>query len=586
MADPSGDLSLAGFVRTLARMAQPHRRTLWAGALFLMSETLVSLAVPWVGGQAAEVLFGSASTQLTALLALLALLVTGQAVLQALGNYLSARRVTEVLAGLRREVYDHLQSLPLGYFQQRQHGRMLSILSNDVAVVGQFLSQTVVGLLPMMAAAVGAVLMMLSIDPLLAGFAFAAVPLFYLVIKLLGRGMRPLSQAQQEAYAQMVATADENLQMMPAVKAFSREPLESERYAVRVGELRRLTLAQHWVDSALGPGVFWVAAMAALGLLWLASDRLAAGELGKGALVSFLLYTSLLTRPVGAFSETYGQYQHARAALERVFEVLTQTPESYQPQSPSLRIAEGTIRFEGVNFSYPERPVLFREFDLTIEGGRTIAITGDNGAGKSTLVALLLRFVVPQGGRVSIDGQAIDAVALESLRQQIALVPQQVYLFNASVRDNIAYGRAGADNKAVERAARLAQAHGFIECLPQGYDTLVGDRGVRLSGGQCQRLALARALLREPRIVILDEATSMFDPQAELDFLRDCAAVLTGCTVVLITHRSANLALAQRVIRFSMPGPDPAANVPTTLPMVHDVLKSSNPSQTHPIAHG
>lgn len=575
------ELDLRGFVRTLARLAQPHRRSLALGSLFLLTETAVALAVPWIGGQAAEVLFGAATTQLPRLLGVLALLVTAQAGVQALGNYLAARRMADVLARLRRQVYDHLQSLPLGYFQQQQHGRMLSILSNDVAMVGQFMSQTVVGLLPMAATSLGAVAMMLSIDPLLAALALAAVPLFFLLVKLLGRGMRPLSQAQQEAYAQMVATADENLQMMPAIKAFSREALESGRHGARVDELRRLTLLQHWVDSALGPGVYWLAALAALALLGLAGDRLASGELGKGALVSFLLYTSLLTRPVSAFSETYGQYQHARAALERVCEVLAQPGEPYQPEAPALQASAGTIEFERVDFGYPGRAPLFRNFSLRIEGGQTLAITGSNGAGKSTLVALLLRFALPQAGCIRIDGQRIDAVALQSLRQRIALVPQQVYLFNASVRDNIAYGLAGADDAAIERAARLAQAHGFIEQLPQGYDTPIGDRGVRLSGGQCQRLALARALLRDPRIVILDEATSMFDPQAELDFLRDCASVLAGRTVILITHRSASLALAQRVIRLT-PGD---ADAPS-LPQVNDVLNSSALASTDPIPHG
>ena len=583
MNEAGASLDFPGFVRALARLARPHRRMLWAGSVFLLAETAVSLAVPWVGGQAAEVLFRLEPGSLGMLLGWLAALVSAQVVLQALGNYLAARRVADVLAQLRRTAYDHLQSLPLAYFQQNRHGRMLAVLSNDVVVVGQFLSHTVVGLLPMLATAAGAVLMMLGIDAVLAALALVAVPVFYLLVKWLGRGMRPLSQAQQEAYAQMVATADENLQMMPAIKAFSREPLESARYADRVNELRRLTLRQHWVDSALGPGVYWVAAMAAIGLLALAGERLLAGELGKGALVSFLLYVSLLTRPVGAFSETYGQYQHARAALERVLDILAQPPEGYQPQAPALQLQGGAIRFERVDFAYPGREPLFHDFSLAIEGGRTLAVTGENGAGKSTLIALLLRFAVPQGGRVTIDGQDVATVALHSLRQQIALVPQQVYLFNASVRDNIAFGRPGADPAAIERAARLAQAHGFIAQLPQGYDTPIGDRGVRLSGGQCQRLALARALLREPRIVVLDEATSMFDPQAELDFLRDCATLFHGRTVILVTHRPASLALADRVIRLGAA----AEGAPTTgpRPQVHDVLNSSRTSSQPTTPH-
>ena len=210
----------------------------------------------------------------------------------------------------------------------------------------------------------------------------------------------------------------------------------------------------------------------------------------------------------------------------------------------------GDIEFRDVIFAYPGRQPVLDHFNLHIRAGETVAITGENGAGKSTLVHLLMRLHEPDAGRILIDGTDIASVSLASLRGQIGVVPQHVLLFNGSVRDNIGYGRADADEAAVEHAARLAQAHDFIAKLPQGYDTLIGDQGVRLSGGQRQRIALARALLKDPPILILDEATAMFDPEGEARFIEDCRATLGGKTVLIITHRPASLALADRVVEW------------------------------------
>ncbi len=547
-------MNTTSFASALSGFARPHVRALAVGAIFMLSETLVSLALPWLGGQAAAELFGSQQLALDRLLLLLALLFTGQALLQVVGSYLYAKRSALLLADIRTRLYDHIQSLPIGYFQQRQHGRVLSILSNDVAVLGHYLSGTVVGFLPMAVTLVGSVVMMLAIDRLLAVYAIGAIPVFYVLVKLFGREIRPLSNALQEAHAQAFAVEEENLQMLPAIKAFTREPIESARYRSRVDEVTRLTIRQQWIEAGLGPGVFWIASIGVLVMLWFAGERIQQGELGKGDLVAFLLYATLLTRPVSAFAGAWGQTQHARASVERLLEMLQATPEMDHPDAPELVMSKGDVSLQAIDFAYPGRSPVLHNFNLAIEGGTTLALTGENGAGKSTIIALILRLVEPQTGRVLIDGQDLSQVSLPSLRRQIAVVPQHVFLFNGSVRDNIGYGLPGASDVQIEQAARLAQAHGFIMALPLGYDTLVGDHGVRLSGGQRQRLALARALLKNPTILILDEATSMFDPEAEVDFLRDCAPVFKGRTVILVTHRPASLALATRIVRLEAGG--------------------------------
>jgi subfamily B ATP-binding cassette protein MsbA len=285
-------------------------------------------------------------------------------------------------------------------------------------------------------------------------------------------------------------------------------------------------------------------------VLWLASGAITGGKLAPAELVSFLLYAQLLTRPVSGLADLYGQTQTVRSSMLRVAHVLDQPPEPAAHAGATLPPLKGAIAFEGVSFRYPGRPPALQHVDLAIAAGETIAIVGPNGAGKSTLAHLLMRLHDPAIGRITIDGIDIATASLDSLRRQIGVVPQHVLLFNASVRDNIAYGRPDPTGKQIEAAARAARAHDFIMELLQGYDTPIGDRGVRLSGGQQQRVALARALLKDPPILILDEATAMFDPQGEIEFLEAARDALTGHTVLLIMHRPASLAVADRIVRM------------------------------------
>ena len=537
-------------LRVLLGYALPYRAVLAVCVLLMLAESGAALAVPWLGGRVADGLLTQQMLDTGSLLLALLGLFAVQALLKFGNSYLLNRSAQHILADLRIRLYDHLQALPLSFYHQRRRGDVLALLTYDVERLSGFLTGTLLSVIPLLVTVVGALLFMFRIDPLLSLIAAMLVPLFYLLMKVIGRRLRPLASQLQEAYAGAVSIAEENLGMLPAIKSFTRESQESARYRGQVQEILSLSKRQEAIYAALGPSVQLLAATGIVLVLWLAGDRISGGNMAPGELVTFLLYTGLLTRPVSALADVYGQTQTARGALERLMGVLTERPEPLTQPGHELQAVRGEIEFRAVNFSYPGRPPTLADINLRIHAGETVAIIGSNGAGKSTLAHLLMRIHEPVSGHIYIDGTDISGVTLHSLRRQIGVVPQHVLLFNGSARDNIAYGHPDPSQEAIEAAARAARAHDFIVKLPHGYDTFIGDRGVRLSGGQQQRLALARALLKDPPILILDEATAMFDPEGEREFLEECREILEQRTVLLITHRPASLALANRVVQL------------------------------------
>ena len=535
-------------LKILLADAIPHRWPLAVASILMLAKSAIALTVPWLAGELTLTLLGTeggtfASSQ--AIFLLMVLVFAVQALLSIGDGYLLARTGEHIVSALRVRVYDHLQSLPLAYHHDRRKGDVLSLLTRDVDVLSGYITGTLIAVVPLVLTFLGAWILMLRIDWFLACLVGLLVPLFFVVMKLLGRHIRPLSREVSEAHASSVAIAEENLGLLPIIKAFTRERAATRQYRNQSRRILALSNRLHLSFSTLRPIMGFLSASGIVVLLWLASTELPPAEL-----VSFFMYGLLLARPMSGLAATWGETQHARAAMERLKELFRVQPEPLSPSAYALPPVRGSIVFERVSFRYRDREPLFKDFDLEVTAGETVAITGANGAGKSSLVNLLLRFFDPQAGRVLIDGNDISAVSLTSLRSQIGLVPQTILLFNGSVRENIGYGHSDPDPRKLEVAAKAARAHAFICALPDGYDTLIGERGIKLSGGQQQRIALARALLKDPPILILDEATSMFDPAAEEEFLALTEDTFGDRTVLLITHRAASLALADRVLRM------------------------------------
>lgn len=529
-----------------------HRNALATSTAVLTLESAAVLALPWLAAQAAARLWdGSAGSAL--LLALLGLAAL-QAALAWGARLLSGLTANNMLADLRLSVHAHLQALPLGFHQGRPRGELLALMTYELSQLASFVAGTVVAVLPAGLTALGAIVLMLHIDLRLGLLVAALVPVFYLLAKLAGRQLRLLSVRVQQADARTTAVAEQNLALLPVTKAFAREAERQALYTAQAQAVQQLAHEGAHVQARLEPVLQFTGTAAAIGVLWLLGDLIAQGRMPVRDWVAFVLYAALLTRPMARLAALYGQAQMARGALDHLARVMAEAPEPSGPLVLSAEQSAGEIVYEDLAFAYPGRPPVFKEFWLRVAPGQTLALTGPNGCGKTTLVHLLMRLHTPQGGRILLGGQDLAGVQLSSLRRQIALVPQNVLLFNGSVRDNIALAQPDADAARIEAAADLAQATGFIEALPHGYDTLIGDDGVRLSGGQRQKIALARALLSDAPILVLDEPTAMFDPQAEQAFVLALKAQALRRTVILITHRPATLAIADHVLALPASG--------------------------------
>ena len=540
--------------RLLVRLV-PYLRPYWPvlvlGGVLALFVSGAEALIAWLVKPAMDDIFLKRDV---AMLRIIPLALLGAYILKGAGrfgqSYLMASVGERVIARIRRELYAHIQSMPLAFFASLHSAELMTRVVTDVNRLAR-LSSTV---LVMAVRHVGTICALLTVmflrEWVLALIAIAVFPIVGVAVRTIGRKLYKINRRTQQKIAELNVVLQESFTGSKIVKAFGREGLEQERFNSVNDRLLGLALKDRRVDEMAEPLMEVLGALAIMGALWYGGYRVISGALTPGEFFSFTAAVVLLYGPVRQLSRMVNTVQQSIASVERVFEIVDTPPAIVDaPGAQPLPAFTGAIEFAGAGFRYPEaEDWALQDISLTVRKGELVAFVGMSGAGKTTLMELLPRFHDVTAGRITLDGHDLREVTVDSLRSLIGIVTQDTFLFHDSVEYNIGYGKPGATREEVERAARQAQAHDFIAALPEGYATSVGERGVKISGGQAQRLAIARAFLKDPPILILDEATSDLDAESEFLVQQALSELMKGRTVLVIAHRLATVKHADRVV--------------------------------------
>ncbi len=547
-----GDRRRLAVLWRLLPLIRPHKGRFFLALATLFAASGITLIYPWAAREAIDVGMGGRTVDdLDLIVAGLVGVFVVNAVLVWLRHYSMSWLGERVVADLRRLVFDRILTLPLSWFHERRSGELVGRLASDVTVVegvvGSELSMALRNSIQM----IGAMILLFVIDVKLTLLMLGIVPPLVFTTLFFGRKIRRMTRAVQDELAKVSGQVQESIGAIATVQSFVRESYEAGRYRVGVeGAFDKTLDLVRWRSwfyaTAMTSGYIGIAAV-----IWLGGRALINKELSAGDLTSFFLYTFLVAGAMADLAGLWSSLQRAAGATDRLFAVIDTVPEIKSSDTAvPLPPGKGAIKLEGVSFAYPTRkgqPVL-TGVDLEIKPGEVIALVGPSGAGKSTILSLLYRFYDVDAGRVLFEGVDVRELDLAQLRKSLAMVAQEPVLFSGTIRDNIAYGRDGATPSEIEQAARDAYAHDFISGFPDGYDTVIGERGTKLSGGQKQRVALARAIIANPRVLILDEATSNLDAESEAAVQAALERLMEGRTTLIVAHRLSTVRDADRIV--------------------------------------
>ena len=530
----------------------------WVLALTIISMLLlvgVQLVAPWIVKTMVDTVTNPASTMGDmALITQLALGVLGVYVvrmgLQFGRSYLAHIAGWSVVADVRQAVYGHLQRLSLRFYSDKQTGQLMSQLVNDTDLLEHLIAHAIPDLAANVVLLAGVVVILFSINSRLALLSLIPVPLIVLTIRGFNKYVRPAFKARQETLGELNAALNDNLSGVREIKAFAREEMEADRVGTHIQRYRDSNLRALRLMATFHPLIDFSASLGTIVLVYFGGQFVLGETLAVADLVAFFLYLELLYQPIRELSRVWENFQQALAGAVRVNELLREAPGITDVPNavPLPKDMRGEIVFEDVSFRYHDSETVLEDINLTIPAGRMAALVGPTGVGKTTLVNLIPRFYDVTEGAIRIDGTDIRALTTESIRKNISLVLQDVFLFHGTARENILFGRGGASEGEIITAAKIANAHEFIMQLPQGYETMLGERGVKLSGGQRQRIAIARAVLKDAPILIMDEATSAVDTETELLIQQSLEKLMQGKTVIVIAHRLSTVRKADMIV--------------------------------------
>ena len=534
--------------RRLLRFVRPYRRNLALSAALLVLSTVLGLVWPQVVLRVLDLGLKDSALLDQLALGLIAVLLVRAAV-DGLRGYVMTWTGEKVIFDLRMEIVRHLQSLSLSFFTRRKTGELMSHVTSDATLVHGVITQTIITVLQQVLTLVGGLVVIFLMNWRLALLTLVVAPPIGLIGQFLGRRIRAISREAQDAQGEAVGVLQEAIAEVRTVQAFTREEYESERFRAKLQVTLAKVLERARLSSTLFPLIGFLGMAASIVVLWYGGHQVIRGEATIGQLVAFLLYAGMVAGPVGALASQWTQVQEAFGAADRIFALLDTAPEiADRAGATVLAAADGRIAFEDVSFRYAQGPLVLTDVSTTFEAGRTTALVGPSGAGKTTLVSLVARFYDPTDGRITLDGHDLRDLTVRSVREKIAVVPQEPILFATTVADNIRYGRLDAPDAQLFAAAQAANATEFIDRLPEQYETIVGERGVKLSVGQRQRIAIARALLRDSPVLLLDEATSSLDNESEYLVQEALARLMLGRTTIVIAHRLTTVERADRIL--------------------------------------
>jgi subfamily B ATP-binding cassette protein MsbA len=529
---------------------KPYLSRMVLAGLLVMGVAAINLALLRLAGSLWDIItVQHDQSRMTDLIAVFLGLVVLQGLCSMGHSYLTAWISQRIVADFRRHLFAHLHTLSVSFFARRRTGELLSRLMNDVTVIQSVVTETPIDSAKQLVTFVGGITFLLTMNWRLCLLILVLLPLLVLVAKFFGRRLKSLSTSIQDQTAALSTLIEEVISGIRIVKSFVQTQREETRFAAQVEQTLALTMQRAGVMAVFIPVISLLTFSAAAAVLWYGGRQVIDGSVSPGDLFAFVLFAGILIGPFSSAARVFAQIREAQGATQRVFEILdTRSEVSDSPAATSLSTVSGHIRAEHVNFAYDPRQPVLTDVSFEAKPGELVAIVGPTGAGKTTVMNLLHRFYDPTEGHISVDGQDLHQVTMDSWYRQIALVPQETILFGGTILDNIRYGDREATQEEVVAASRSAHAHDFIMSFPDQYQTIVGEKGINMSGGQRQRIAIARAIVKNPRILLLDEATSALDSESERLVQEALEQLMKGRTTFVIAHRLTTIQRADRIL--------------------------------------